>query len=689
MPSASRRVFAVPGWRLAAGLAAAALLLALSFAEPSSRATAQPPLRLAASGPWLDRLNAWRASTDVAALTENATWSSGDYNHALYMVKNNLVTHYETPGVPYYTTAGDAAARNGNIYISSSTSTSDTQAIDWWMQAPFHALGLMDPRLSTTGFGSYREVKSGWQMGAAVDVLRGNPFTGGHYPVYFPGNGSTEPLTAYGGNESPNPLSACPGYAAPSGLPVFIQVGGNVATTAGPAHSFVGNGTALEHCVIDSNNTSVGSGLKSRGAVILIPRLPLKSGVKYVVSLTVNGSPYTWSFTVGALGAAIKTPCTAVSATTTPAASAPAGAQITVTAASVGCPNPRYRFWVQAPGGPWVIKQDYSSADTFTWTDTTVAGDYRLEVDARDAPESVSYDVVTNFNYVLSGCSWVALGASPASPQYPTGVVTFTATPTCVGTPTYRFWVRPPGGAWTVRQDYSTNNAFSWPIAGLAPGTYGIEVDERSLGSSEPYQRVSNLSYVLAMTPCASATLGASPASPGATGSTVTLTASSTGCVSPQYRFWIRAPNGTWSMRQDYSASNTFAWSGTGQAGTYGIEVDVRDQLASVSYDTVRNITYVVTGCTAATLAATPANSAPRGTAVSLAATATCPGTPTYKFWIKAPGGAWTAAQQYSTSSTYAWMPTSAGTYYLEVDVRDQGAKDAYEKVSNLTYVVT
>jgi len=250
--------------------------------------------------------------------------------------------------------------------------------------------------------------------------------------------------------------------------------------------------------------------------------------------------------------------------------------------------------------------------------------------------------------------------------------------------------LRPPGGAWTVRQEYSTSNTFSWPITGLALGTYGIEVDERSQGSSEPYQKVSNVTYVLAISPCASASLAPSPASPSATGSAVTFTAASTGCVSPRYRFWVRTPDGAWTIRQDYGASNVFVWSATGRAGTYGIEVDVRDALASVSYDTVRNTTHVLAGCTAAGLTAAPANSAPHGTAITLTATATCPGgSPTYKFWIKGPGGSWTVVQQYSPSGTYPWTPISPGTYYLEVDVRNQGGTDSYEKVAGLVYIVT
>ncbi len=277
--------------RLAGAGLAAGLAASLSLAV-------QAPLPAAAATTWQDRLNGWRALTNLPALAENTTWDAGDHDHAVYMVKNQLVTHYEDPSKPYYTAAGDQAARNGNIEVSSTTSFQDWQAIDWWMGAPFHAMGLMDPRLTSTGFGEYREaVPSGWQAGFAIDVLRGNSFSGGSYPVYFPGNGSSEPLTSYSGYEFPDPLSACSGYAMPTGLPVFVQVGGNV-TTSVTAHAFIGNGTALPHCVIDGNNPTLGSDLHARGGVIVIPRSPLQVGVTYTVALTVNGLPYTWSFNV-------------------------------------------------------------------------------------------------------------------------------------------------------------------------------------------------------------------------------------------------------------------------------------------------------------------------------------------------------------------------------------------------------
>jgi cysteine-rich secretory family protein len=255
------------------------------------------PTTADASSGWLDRLNAWRTGSALPTLSENTTWDQGDYDHSLYMVKNDQVTHYELPSLPYYTVDGDTAARNGNIEVNSTTTFTDDQAIDWWMAAPFHALGMMDPRLTSTGFGSYREVKSGWQAGFTLDTLRGNSFTGGSYPVFFPGNGSSVPLTTYNGGEFPDPLQACSGYSVPTGLPIFIQVGGNVATTAS-ASALTANGTPLDKCTIDSNNSAVGSYLTPRGGVIIIPRQPLQVGVTYVAAVTVNGLPYTWSFGV-------------------------------------------------------------------------------------------------------------------------------------------------------------------------------------------------------------------------------------------------------------------------------------------------------------------------------------------------------------------------------------------------------
>ena len=90
-----------------------------------------------------------------------------------------------------------------------------------------------------------------------------------------------------------------------------------------------------------------------------------------------------------------------------------------------------------------------------------------------------------------------------------------------------------------------------------------------------------------------------------------------------------------------------------------------------------------------AALAASPPNTAARGTQVALSASASCPGTATYRFWVRPPGGAWQIARDYSLDNSFSWKPVAPGSYGLEVDVRDQGGADSYEAVANITYGVT
>src|SRR5260370_3745933 len=194
--------------RLAVSLVGALAIAALPNA-PANPSHVKIDPKLAATGPWFDRLNAWRASVSQSALIENTTFSAGDVLHATYIVQTGQITHGESTAYPQYTVAGDIAGQNSNMLVSPTTGTSNTQAIDWWVGAPFHAMAMMDPRLATTGFGSYRNSAYSWQMGAACHVGQG--MTGsGSYPVYFPGNNSTEPLTPHSRNHFPDPTRACP-----------------------------------------------------------------------------------------------------------------------------------------------------------------------------------------------------------------------------------------------------------------------------------------------------------------------------------------------------------------------------------------------------------------------------------------------------------------------------------------------
>ena len=297
-----------------------------------------------------------------------------------------------------------------------------------------------------------------------------------------------------------------------------------------------------------------------------------------------------------------------------------------------------------------------------------------------------SNTVIREFNMVKA-CTGVTLTATPSSPQVAGTPETLTASGvTSCTNPLYRFWMRPPGGAWTVLQNYGASSTYNW-TADTAVGTYGLEVDVKSSSSTAAYDSVANVTFTTtSASACTNAGLALSPPSPGATGVAVTMTGSSASCPNPRYRFWVKDPGSRWSMIQDYSASNTHVWAQTGLAGTYAMEVDVRDASESVAYDVVFNTTYTVNGCSAVTLSASPSSPQAHGTPITLTGSGTCPGTATYRFWVRNPGGSWKIVRDYSTTSTFTWTPAAAGTYSLEVDVRDQGATAVYEVVANSTF---
>ncbi len=238
-------------------------------------------------------------------------------------------------------------------------------------------------------------------------------------------------------------------------------------------------------------------------------------------------------------------------------------------------------------------------------------------------------------------------------------------------------------------QSYGASNTYNWTSTNT-PGVYGLEVDIKNTGSAAAYDSVANIMFTItSASACTNAGLATSPPSPGGTGVAVTLTGSSSTCPNPRYRFWVRDPGSRWSMVRDYAAGNTYMWTQTGRAGVYSLEVDVRDASESVAYDVVANASYTVNGCTGAGLSPNPASPQAHGTAIMLTGSATCLGTPTYRFWVRAPGGAWQITRDYSTSSTLVWTPAAAGTYSLEVDVRNQNATAVYETVANITFTAT
>lgn len=262
---------------------------------------------------WLDDLNHIRLSSGLPQLTENKTWSEANLLHARYMVKNNTLIHSETAGNLWFSEAGAEAAASSNLWISGRTGITSTTVIDSWLAAPFHGIAMLDPQLLEVGYGEYREEGGGGvQFGAALDVQRGITTTEPStetYPLMFPGEGATTTLVAFNGGEFPDPLASCEGYEAPTGAPIYLQLGaGDVIPTVG-THILTVDGKRAEHCIFDETSyrnpdiyeEAVGRViLDMRDAIVILPRSPLPPDALIRLAISANGTVYKWSFEVAA-----------------------------------------------------------------------------------------------------------------------------------------------------------------------------------------------------------------------------------------------------------------------------------------------------------------------------------------------------------------------------------------------------
>jgi spore germination protein YaaH len=283
--------------------------------------------------------------------------------------------------------------------------------------------------------------------------------------------------------------------------------------------------------------------------------------------------------------------CTGVGASASPGTASAIGTAVNVTATATNCPNPQYQFWVLAPGASsYQLAQAYSSNATYAWSTSGIApGTYRFSIWARDTSSSGAsgnqlgrWDAYNNgLTYTLTSCSSVGVSFAPASPSEVGKAVTVTAHGSGCANPQYQFWMLAPGAAsYQQVEAYSTSNTYSWSPSNVTPGIYVFSIWVRDANSSGAngnqlgrWDAYATSSYSLST--CTGLNVNASRA----VANTVTLTATASGCSSPDYQFWILSPSGGgYQLLQAYSANGVVSWSTIGQpAGTYRISVWVRD----------------------------------------------------------------------------------------------------------------
>jgi len=297
----------------------------------------------------------------------------------------------------------------------------------------------------------------------------------------------------------------------------------------------------------------------------------------------------------------------------------------------------------------------------------------------------------TYWIHAAGGCVVTGLSPSAASPQVVGAPVTFTPVQRgCVNQ--YKFWLLGPDGVWRVVQQYGVAVTWTWNTAAYVPGTYQVGVWEGRSTTPGSYESFAITTFTLRPAGCASATMSPSAAPPQIPGTTITLTASSTGCSSPTYEFWLLPLGGAWTVGRGYGSAS-WDWNTTGLAlGLYSVGVWARQAGSTAKYDTffIGSYQLAVPICTSATIAASPASPQAAGTAVTFTATSSGCSAPKYEFWEQAPGGIWKVVQTWGTGTTFSWNSTGAtvGDYNFAVMALATGSAEPYDTYALTTFSI-
>src|SRR5205807_260759 len=152
-------------------------------------------------------------------------------------------------------------------------------------------------------------------------------------------------------------------------------------------------------------------------------------------------------------------------------------------------------------------------------------------------------------------------------------------------------------------------------------------------------------------------------------GAAVTFTATSGGCPgTPEFEFWVGTSRG-WKLVRSYSLASawTIDYSKLPAAGTYTIDVWIRNVGSPAPYDTYALMPWVVGGCNYASTTAS-------GIVFTTTAGGVACAAPEFKVWITGAGVAWKVTQDWSAVNSFQADATrlglGAGTYTIDVWVR-------------------
>ena len=345
-----------------------------------------------------------------------------------------------------------------------------------------------------------------------------------------------------------------------------------------------------------------------------------------------------------------------------------------------------YKFLLYSASTGWTIAQDYSQTATFDYTPTfDDAGAHSIQVWARTVGSPAAYEawVGSNFDVATTPLTLTSNVDFPAPPGQP---ITWTATVAgSNGTLEYRFLLLNRGtGVWSDIRTYGTSNQATWTPT--ATGSYNVQVWARRVGSTAAYQVWGGTDILTISRSTLSMTAFSSDVSfPAPTGTPITFTARTRGGTAGpiQYAFYrFSQTKNAWELARAYSTSNTYTWTPAwGEQGNYVMQVWARNAGSTATYDAWAGTNMFEITQPPVQLSTSTVFPVPPGTPVTWTASVAGPtASLEYAYYVYSRAtGTWANARAYSTTNTFTWTPSAAGTYLIQVWVRRVGTTAAYE----------
>jgi len=202
--------------------------------------------------------------------------------------------------------------------------------------------------------------------------------------------------------------------------------------------------------------------------------------------------------------------------------------------------------------------------------------------------------------------------------------------------------------------------------------------------------------------------LTANPSGPQNAGTTITLTAETTGGIPGGiwYRFWMRGPatNNQWAPMTEYTTNQTFSWTTTASdvgGNTFRVWIAGQNYGTAEQWDSYGDASITINPAPTPppqfqSLTATPSGPQNAGTTITLTATASggVPGNVWYRFWMRGPAtnNQWAPMTGYTQTNTFPWTTTSSdvggNTFRVWIAGQNYGTAEQWDSYGDASITI-